>query len=44
LGSGCADPAARRYCQQQLRARGKEGGVIGFAMANRANRIADALV
>jgi transposase len=38
-----SDPAARRY-GQQLRARGKKGGVIGCAMANRANRIAYALV
>ena len=29
---------------QQLRARGKKGGVIGCAMANRANKIAYALV
>jgi hypothetical protein len=36
-------PAARRY-GQQLRARGKKGGVIGCAMANRANKIAYALV
>jgi transposase len=45
LGMGLwhADPAARRY-GQQLRARGKKGGVIGCAMANRANRIAYALV
>jgi len=45
LGMGLwrSDPAARRY-GQQLRARGKKGGVIGCAMANRANRIAYALV
>jgi transposase len=43
LGLWHADPAARRY-GQQLRARGKKGGVIGCAMANRANRIAYALV
>ena len=36
-------PAARRY-GQQLRASGKKGGVIGCAMANRANKIAYALV
>jgi hypothetical protein len=35
--------AARRY-GQQLRARGKKGGVIGCAMAHRANKIAYALV
>ena len=43
IGLWHADPAARRY-GQQLRARGKNGGVIGCAMANRANRIAYALV
>jgi transposase len=43
IGMWHADPAARRY-GQQLRARGKKGGVIGCAMANRANRIAYALV
>jgi hypothetical protein len=43
IGLWHADPAARRY-GQQLRARGKRGGVIGCAMANRANRIAYALV
>jgi transposase len=43
IGLWHADPAARRY-GQQLRARGKKGGVIGCAMANRANRIAYALV
>ena len=44
-GSGCghADPSASGY-GQRLRARGKKGGVIGWAMANRANRIAFALV
>ena len=36
-------PDARRY-GQQLRARGKNSAVIGCAMANRANRIAYALV
>jgi transposase len=34
-----ADAAAWRY-GQQLRAGGKKGGVIGCAMANRANKIA----
>jgi transposase len=43
IGLWHADPAARRY-GQLLRARGKKGGVIGCAMANRANRIAYALV
>jgi hypothetical protein len=39
IGLWHADPAARRY-GQQLRARGKKGGAIGCAMANRANKIA----
>ena len=43
IGLRHADPAARRY-GQQLRARGKNGGVIGCAMANRANKIAYAMV
>jgi transposase len=43
IGLWHADPAARRY-GQQLRARGKKGGVIGCAMANRANKIAYAMV
>jgi transposase len=43
IGLWHADAAARRY-GQQLRARGKNGGVIGCAMANRANRIAYAMV
>jgi transposase len=43
LGLWLADPAARRY-GQMLRARGKTGGVIGCAMAHRANKIAYALV
>jgi transposase len=43
IGLWRADPAARRY-GQQLRARGKRGGVIGCAMANRANKIAYAMV
>jgi transposase len=43
IGLWHADPSSRRY-GQQLRARGKNGGVIGCAMANRANRIAYALV
>jgi hypothetical protein len=42
IGLWHADPAARRY-GQRLRARGKKGGVIGCAMANRANKIAYAL-
>jgi transposase len=45
LGFGLwhSDPAAKRY-GQTLRARGKKGGVIGCAMAHRANKIAFALV
>ena len=43
IGLWRADPAARRY-GQQLRARGRNGGVIGCAMAHRANKIAYALV
>jgi transposase len=45
LGMGLwhGDPAAKRYAEQ-LRARGKHGGVIACAMAHRANKIAYALV
>jgi transposase len=43
LGLWHGDPAAKRYAQQ-LRARGKHGGVIACAMAHRANKIAYALV
>ena len=43
IGLWLTDPAARRY-GAQLRARGKKGGVIGCAMAHRANKIAYALV
>lgn len=45
LGVGLwhCDPAAKRY-GQQLRARGKNGGVIACAIAHRANKIAFALV
>lgn len=43
IGLWRADPAARRY-GQALRARGKKGGVIGCAMAHRANKIAYAMV
>ncbi len=43
IGLWRSDPAARRY-GQQLRARGKKGGVIGCAMAHRANKIAYARV
>ncbi len=42
IGLWRSDPAARRY--GRLRARGKKGGVIGCAMANRANKIAYAMV
>ena len=37
-------PTSRRRYGQQPRARGKKGGVIGCAMANRANKIAYAMV
>jgi transposase len=43
IGLWLTEPAAKRY-GQQLRARGKKGGVIGCAMAHRANKIAYALV
>jgi transposase len=43
IGLWHSDPAAQRY-GKQLRARGKHGGVIGCAMAHRANKIAFALV
>ena len=43
IGLWHSDPAAKRY-GQQLRARGKHGGVIACAMAHRANKIAFALV
>jgi transposase len=43
VGLWLTDPAAKAY-GNQLRARGKKGLVIGCAMANRANRIAFALV
>lgn len=43
LGLWLTDPAAKAY-GHQLRARGKKGLVIACAMANRANRIAFALV
>ena len=43
IGLWHGDPAAKRY-GQQLRARGKHGGVISCAMAHRANKIAFALV
>jgi transposase len=43
IGLWLNDPAARAY-GQSMRARGKNGGVIACAMANRANRIAFALV
>lgn len=43
VGLWLNDPAAKAY-GAQLRARGKKGLVIGCAMANRANRIAYALV
>ncbi len=37
------DPASKAYARQ-LQARGKPGGIIACALANRANRIAFALV
>jgi transposase len=43
IGLWHSDPAAKRYAQR-LRARGKHGGVIGCALAHRANKIAYALV
>jgi transposase len=43
IGLWHGDPAAKHYAQQ-LRARGKHGGVIACAMAHRANKIAFALV
>jgi transposase len=43
IGLWLSDPAAKVY-GTQLRDRGKKGLVIGCAMANRANRIAFALV
>jgi transposase len=43
IGLWHADPAAKSY-GQALRARGKKGGVIGCAMAHRANKIAYAMV
>ena len=43
VGLWLTDPAAKAY-GQALRARGKKGLVIACAMANRANRIAFALV
>ena len=43
IGLWLNDPAAKSY-GAGLRARGKKGGVIVCAMANRANRIAFALV
>jgi transposase len=43
IGLWLNDPAAKAY-GASLRARGKKGGVIACAMANRANRIAFALV
>ena len=43
IGLWLNEPAAKAY-GQSLRARGKNGGVIACAMANRANRIAFALV
>lgn len=43
IGLWLNDPPAKTYAQS-LRARGKKGGVIACALANRANRIAYALV
>ena len=43
MGLWLNDPAAKVY-GARLRDRGKKGGVIACAMANRANRIAYALV
>jgi hypothetical protein len=43
MGLWLNEPSAKAYAAG-LRARGKKGGVIGCAMANRANRIAYAMV
>lgn len=45
LGMGLwhCDPASRRYAHG-LRDRGKHGGIIGCALARRANKIAYAMV
>jgi transposase len=43
IGLWHADPTAKRH-GEQLRARGKHGGVIACAMAHRANKMAFALV
>lgn len=43
IGLWLNEPSAKAYAAG-LRARGKKGGVIGCAMANRANRIAYAMV
>lgn len=43
VGLWLNDPPAKTYAVG-LRARGKKGGVIACALANRANRIAYALV
>ena len=43
IGLWHKDPAAKAY-GAELRARGKPGGIIVTAMANRANRIAFAMV
>lgn len=43
IGLWLSDPAAKTYAAT-LRARGKKGGIIACAMANRANRIAYAMV
>jgi len=43
IGLWLTEPAAKTYAGQ-LKARGKPGGIIGCALAHRANRIAYALV
>lgn len=43
MGLWLCDPASRPYVDQ-LRDRGKPAGIIACAMANRANRIAFAMV
>ena len=43
IGLWLNEPAAKTYAAG-LRARGKKGGVIACALANRANRIAYAMV
>ena len=43
IGMWHAEPAAKAYAHA-LKQRGKHGGIIAYALAHRANRIAYALV